>query len=103
MRRKQHEEESIYGLAANAPGRTAPQVVKYDAPAPAHAPKVKMHVDSSQVCASLRAFHAGSIPQPWRLGSTTFLICLNPCQLLKRTTWAPSIETSETASARRGP
>jgi hypothetical protein len=57
MPRKQLDEESIYGLAADAPGRKGPQVIKYDAPAPAHAPKVKMHVDSSQV-------HAFRNPRP---------------------------------------
>uniref|UniRef100_A0A383VWF5 Enkurin domain-containing protein n=1 Tax=Tetradesmus obliquus TaxID=3088 RepID=A0A383VWF5_TETOB len=52
-RRQREKEESVYdwGRLGSAPavGAAAPKVQTYNVPAPAAAPKVKMHVDSSQV------------------------------------------------------
>ncbi|KAF6265685.1 calmodulin-binding-domain-containing protein [Scenedesmus sp. NREL 46B-D3] len=52
-RRQRDHDESIYGWgntkSASGAGAAAPKVQTYNVPAPAAAPKVKMHVDSSQV------------------------------------------------------
>jgi hypothetical protein len=52
-RRQRDKEESVYDWgrlgSASGAGAAAPKVQTYNVPAPAAGPKVKMHVDSSQV------------------------------------------------------